>query len=42
MEKSALLKKAGQLAAVIGMTVAGCTLEGYVNPAVFLNLLKIF
>lgn len=42
MEKNTLLKKMGQLAAVIGMTVAGCALEGYVNPEVFLNLLKIF
>ena len=41
-EKNILLKKAGQLAAVVGMTVAGCALEGYVNPAVFLSLLKIF
>lgn len=41
-EKNILLKKMGQLAAVIGMTVAGCALEGYVNPEVFLNLLKIF
>lgn len=41
-EKNILIKKTGQLAAVIGMTVAGCALEGYVNPAVFLSLLKIF
>ncbi len=41
-EKNILLKKAGRLAAVVGMTVAGCALEGYVNPAVFLSLLKIF
>lgn len=41
-EKNLLLKKAGQLAAVIGTTVAGCALEGYVNPAVFMSLLKIF
>ena len=41
-EKNILIKKMGQLAAVIGMTVAGCALEGYVNPAVFLSLLKIF
>lgn len=41
-EKNVLIKKMGQLAAVIGMTVVGCALEGYVNPEVFLNLLKIF
>ena len=41
-EKNILIKKMGQLAVVIGMTVAGCALEGYVNPAVFLSLLKIF
>ncbi|MCM1217147.1 MAG: BMP family protein [Lachnospiraceae bacterium] len=41
-EKNIPIKKMGQLAAVIGMTVAGCALEGYVNPAVFLSLLKIF
>lgn len=41
-ERNILIKKIGQLAAVIGMTVAGCALEGYVNPEVFLNLLKIF
>lgn len=41
-EKNILIKKTGQLAAIIGMTVAGCALEGYVNPGVFLNLLKIF
>ena len=42
MEKNILMKKTGQLAAVLGMTVAGCALEGYVNPAVFMSLLKIF
>ena len=41
-EKNVLIKKTGQLAAIIGMTVAGCALEGYVNPEVFLSLLKIF
>ena len=42
MEKNILVKKTGQLAAIIGMTIAGCALEGYVNPEVFLSLLKIF
>lgn len=41
-EKNILVKKMGQLAAIIGMTVAGCALEGYVNPEVFLSLLRIF
>lgn len=41
-EKNILMKKMGRLAAVVGMTVAGCALEGYVNPEVFLGLLKIF
>lgn len=41
-EKNILIKKTGQLAAIIGMTVAGCVLEGYVNPEVFMSLLKIF
>ena len=41
-EKNVLIKKLGQLAAIVGMTVAGCALEGYVNPEVFLSLLKIF
>jgi len=41
-EKNVLIKKTGQLAAIIGMTVAGCALEGYVNPEVVLSLLKIF
>lgn len=41
-EKNFLMKKAGRLAAITGMIVAGCALEGYVNPAVFLSLLKIF
>lgn len=41
-EKNVLVKKMGQLAAIIGMTVAGCALEGYVNPQVFLSLLRIF
>jgi stage II sporulation protein M len=42
MEKNIWMKKMGQLAAVIGMTVAGCALEGYVNPEIFMSLLKIF
>ncbi|MCI9321476.1 MAG: stage II sporulation protein M [Lachnospiraceae bacterium] len=41
-EKNIWMKKMGQLAAVIGMTVAGCALEGYVNPEIFMSLLKIF
>ena len=41
-EKNLLLKNMGQLAVITGMTVAGCALEGYVNPAVFMSLLKIF
>ena len=41
-EKNILLKKTGQLAGIIGMTVAGCAMEGFVNPLILTGLLKYF
>ena len=41
-EKNIFIKKAGQLAGIIGMTIAGCALEGFVNPLILTGLLKIF
>lgn len=41
-EKNTFMKKMGQLAMIVGMTVAGCALEGFVNPGVWIGLLKIF
>lgn len=40
--KGLLMKKMGQLAVILGVTTAGCALEGYVNPGILLGLLKIF
>ena len=41
-EKNFFIKKMGQLAGIIGMTVAGCAMEGFVNPLILTGLLKIF
>lgn len=41
-DKGFLLKKSGQLIAIIGMFAIGCLLEGYVNPGLLLGFLKIF
>jgi len=40
--KGQLFKKLGQLAAILGVTAAGCVLEGYVNPRILTGFLKIF
>lgn len=40
--KQTLLVKLLQLLGIITITIIGCTLESYVNPIIFKNLLKIF
>lgn len=41
-DRRLLIKKAGQLAGILLAVAAGCLLEGYVNPHLFLGFLKIF
>lgn len=41
-DKGFLIKKAGQLAAVLAAVTAGCLLESYMNPYLLLGFLKIF
>ena len=41
-DKGLLVKKAGRLAAILGVIIIGCLLEGYVNPWLVLGFLKIF
>lgn len=41
-DKGFLMKKGGQLTAIIGLFAVGCLLEGYVNPGLLLSFLKIF
>lgn len=41
-EKGFVWKKLGQLAVVLGLTAAGCALEGYINSGLLLGFLKIF
>ena len=41
-EKNIFIKKMGQLAGIIGMTIAGCAMEGFINPLILTGLLKIF
>lgn len=41
-EKGFVWKKLGQLAVVLGLTAAGCLLEGYINARLLLGFLKIF
>ncbi len=41
-DKGFLLKKAGKLLLILGVTTAGCLMEGYLNPYLLLGFLKIF
>ena len=41
-EKNVFIKKIMQLAGIIGMIIAGCVMEGFVNPFILTGLLKIF
>lgn len=41
-DKGFLLKKAGWLLGILAVVLAGCLLEGYVNPYLLLGFLKIF
>lgn len=41
-DKSFILKKSGQLIAVLGVTAVGCLLEAYVNPSLLAGYLRIF
>ncbi len=41
-EKGFVLKKMGQLAAIVGLVAAGCVLEGYVNPGLLTGFLGVF
>lgn len=41
-EKNVFFKKMGQLAGIIGMTVAGCAMEGFINPLILAGVLKMF
>lgn len=41
-EKSVLWKKLARLALIYAAAAAGCLLEAYVNPAIFLGYLKFF
>lgn len=41
-DRRLLLKKAGRLAGILLVVLAGCLLEGYVNPYLLLGFLRIF
>lgn len=41
-DRGFLLKKAGQLLAVLAAVTVGCLLEGYINPYLLLGFLKVF
>ncbi len=42
MDKGFLLRKSGQLVAIIMAVAAGCLMEGYINPYLLLGFLRIF